>query len=75
MWNIAFDIARVGGLKISRTCMLQDRRPPLLRKIAKWKTEAHLLKCKKIFYITVDISSFSAYNKSEKIEGGHHNEV
>ena len=36
---------------------------------------AYLLKCKKIFYITVDVSSFSAYNKSEKIEGGHHNEV
>ena len=52
-----------------------ERRVGLAYKIAKWKTGVHLLKCKKIFYITVDISSFSAYNKSEKIEGGHHNEV
>lgn len=34
-----------------------------------------VLKCKKIFYISVDVSFVSAYNKSEEIEGGHHNEV
>ena len=34
-----------------------------------------MLKCKKIFYISVDISSVSAYNKSEEMEGGHRNEV
>lgn len=34
-----------------------------------------VLKCKKIFYISIDISFVSAYNKSEEMEGGHHNEV
>ena len=34
-----------------------------------------MLKCKKIFYIYIDDSSVSAYNKSEEIEGEHHNEV
>lgn len=44
-------------------------------KIAKLKMGAQLLKCKKIFYIIIDISSVSAYNKSEEMEGGHRNEV
>lgn len=35
----------------------------------------YLLKCKKIFYIIIDISSVSAYNKSEEMEGGRRNEV
>lgn len=34
-----------------------------------------VLKCKIIFYISVDISFVSSYNKSEEMEGGHHNEV
>jgi hypothetical protein len=34
-----------------------------------------MLKCKKKFYISVDISFVSVYNKSEEIEGGHRNEV
>ena len=29
-----------------------------------------MLKCKKIFYIVIDISSVSAYNKSEEMQGG-----
>lgn len=36
---------------------------------------ACLLKCKKIFYIPIDISFVSAYNKCEEMEGGHRNEV
>lgn len=36
---------------------------------------ACLLKCKKIFYISIDISFVSAYNKCEEMEGGHRNEV
>ena len=36
---------------------------------------ARLLKCKKIFYISIDISFVSAYNKCEEMEGGHRNEV
>lgn len=34
-----------------------------------------MLKCKKIFYNQIDKSIVLAYNNSEKIEGGHHNEV
>jgi hypothetical protein len=34
-----------------------------------------MLKCKKIFYISVDIYFVTTYNKSEEIEGGHRNEV
>ena len=34
-----------------------------------------MLKCKKIFYISIDISFVSAYNKCEEMEGGHRNEV
>ena len=34
-----------------------------------------VLKCKKIFYISIDASFVSAYNKSEEMQGGHHNEV
>ncbi len=34
-----------------------------------------MLKCKKIFYIPIDISFISAYNKCEEMEGGHRNEV
>ena len=33
------------------------------------------LKCKKIFYIYIDISFVSAYNKYEEMKGGHRNEV
>ena len=34
-----------------------------------------MLKCKKIFYNHIDESFILAYNNSEKMEGGHHNEV
>lgn len=34
-----------------------------------------MLKCKNIFYISIDNSSFSVYNKYEEREGGHRNEV
>lgn len=34
-----------------------------------------MLKCKKIFYNYIDESFVWTYNKGEKIEGGHHNEV
>lgn len=34
-----------------------------------------MLKCKKIFYITIVNSFVSVYNKSEETEGGHRNEV
>ena len=44
-------------------------------KIANLKTGVCLLKCKKIFYIIIDISSVSEYNNSEEMEGGHRNEV
>ena len=39
------------------------------------KDLAMMLKCKKIFCIFIDNDSCSAYNKSEKREGGHRNEV
>lgn len=52
-----------------------ERRVGVVCKIAKLKAGACVLKYKKIFYIIIDISSVSAYNKSEETEGGHRNEV
>ena len=46
-----------------------------LENLTKWKMGAYLLKCKKIFYISIDISFVSTYNKCEEMEGGHRNEV
>ena len=62
-------------MKISTDQSPKERRVGLACKIAKLKTGAYLLKCKKIFYISIDISFVSAYNKCEEMEGGHRNEV
>jgi len=34
-----------------------------------------MIKCKKIFYTSVDNTLVFAYNMSKRIKGGHHNEV
>ena len=62
-------------MKISIDMPTIERRVGVACKIAKLKTGVCLLKCKKIFYIIIDISSVSEYNNSEEMEGGHRNEV
>lgn len=74
MWSISFESEGRGYLNLYRPYATRPA-PPLLCKIAKLKTGAYLLKCKKIFYISIDISFVSAYNKCEEMEGGHRNEV
>lgn len=56
------------------SCRLQDRSTSSVQN-REMEDGARLLKCKKIFYISIDISFDSAYNKCEEMEGGHRNEV
>ncbi len=64
-----------GGGQISTGKAYRERRGGHAYKIAKLNMGVCLLKCKNFFYIYVDFFSVSAYNKSEGMKGGHHNEV